>query len=480
MNYSDSRQLTTVYELPLPEVEQKLADAAEGDSERSLSESFLVGNVLWYCRLRWIVVAALIALGLLGFFPEAMKPFGLALRSDWPLATAGVLIVANTGFILLARRCKSPNTSSPVQANLWFQIALDLIVLTIVVHFVGSLETYAPFGYLGHIVLACIFLSPGQSLGVTTIAGGLYLACIAVETSGVLAPVSIFDHTILPERASFPFVATLLHVCSALMIWLVVWYLTSKLSGVVRRRGMELAEANRRLVEAGEERSKHMLRTTHELKAPFAAIHAGTQLLMTGRRGTLPKEAREVIERIAARCQRLSQEIKEMLQLANLRSGSQQMPPHVEIDLAKVIKWCVAQVDPMAMERRVSIRSDLQPVRVVAIEDYIKMMLDNILSNAVAYSNNGGAVYVGCRPLEEGGAEVTIQDQGIGIPGDKLPHIFDDYYRTNEAARHNKASTGLGLAIVRHVAQVHRIRVRVESTPGCGTTFILNMRPVGA
>lgn len=480
MNYSYSRQLTNVYEVPLPEVEQKLDDLAEGDSEKSLSESFLVRNVLWYCRLRWMVVATLTALGLLGFFPEAMKPFGLALRSDWPFATAGALIVANMGFILLARHRKSPNASSLIQANLWLQIVFDLIVLTVVVHFVGSLETYAPFGYLWHIVLACIFLPPGQSLGVTTIAGVLYLACIAVEASGALAPVSIFDHTILPERASFPYAASVLHICSALMIWLGVWYLTSKLSGAVRRRGMELAEANRRLVEAGEERSKHMLRTTHELKAPLAAIHANTQLLMTGRCGTLPKKAQEVVERIAARCQRLSQEIKEMLQLANLRSGSQQVPPRVEIDLAKAIEWCLAQVGSMAMERRVSIRSDLQPVRVVAIEDYIKMMLENILSNAVAYSNNGGAVHVECRPLEEGGAQVTIQDQGIGIPGDKLPHIFDDYYRTDEAARHNKASTGLGLAIVRHVAQVLHIRVRVESTPRCGTTFILRMPPVEA
>jgi signal transduction histidine kinase len=72
---------------------------------------------------------------------------------------------------------------------------------------------------------------------------------------------------------------------------------------------------------------------------------------------------------------------------------------------------------------------------------------------------------------------VAVADRGIGIPADKLPHIFEDYYRTDEAVRHNKQSSGLGLAIVRHVAQEHGIRIRVESRPGVGTTFYLRLAP---
>jgi signal transduction histidine kinase len=71
-----------------------------------------------------------------------------------------------------------------------------------------------------------------------------------------------------------------------------------------------------------------------------------------------------------------------------------------------------------------------------------------------------------------------VEDEGIGIPAEKLPRIFDDYYRTEEAVRHNKDSTGLGLAIVRHVATSHRIRVRVESAPGRGTAVTLRF-PTG-
>ena len=102
------------------------------------------------------------------------------------------------------------------------------------------------------------------------------------------------------------------------------------------------------------------------------------------------------------------------------------------------------------------------------------MLIDNLLSNAIHYSWDGGGVQVTCG--KRGGAvEVTVSDEGIGIPAKKLPRIFDDYYRTDEAARHNKDSTGLGLAIVRHVARTAGIRVQVESRYGRGTRFTLSV-----
>ena len=73
------------------------------------------------------------------------------------------------------------------------------------------------------------------------------------------------------------------------------------------------------------------------------------------------------------------------------------------------------------------------------------MIIDNILSNAINYSRDGQRVLVSCRAAADGGATVVVRDYGIGIPPDKLPRIFDDYFRTSEAVKHNKASTGLGL-----------------------------------
>ena len=110
---------------------------------------------------------------------------------------------------------------------------------------------------------------------------------------------------------------------------------------------------------------------------------------------------------------------------------------------------------------------------VFAAEDHLKMLLMNVLSNAVNYSYDGGTVRVACQRNGDGRAMVTIADTGIGIPAAKLPRIFQEHYRTTEAVKHNKQSTGLGLAIARHVAELYNIHVCVTSRPGDGTTIEL-------
>jgi signal transduction histidine kinase len=173
----------------------------------------------------------------------------------------------------------------------------------------------------------------------------------------------------------------------------------------------------------------------------------------------------------------LAVEIQEMLQLANLQSAEEHPTP-TRLDVTEMVRWAVARVGAVAQERRVIVEEALSPATIVAVEDHIKMLLTNIIANAVVYSTEGGIVRVRCEGAPADGPVVTVEDEGIGISAEKLPRIFDDYYRTEEAVRHNKDSTGLGLAIVRHVATSHRIRVRVESAPGRGTAVTLRF-PTG-
>jgi signal transduction histidine kinase len=350
-------------------------------------------------------------------------------------------------------------------------------LLTGVVHFAGSLDTNVTFAYLFHIVLACIFLSGAESLAVTLVACVLYAACLVAEDAGLLTAHSIFiGSASRSSLAATPWIP-LWNLGLALGIWLAVWHLTSHLAAMVRARDEELAESNRRLEAALDERSRHMLRTTHELKAPFAAIHASTQLLLGGQCGTLPEEALVFIRRISTRCRRLASEIQDMVQLANLRSESQGVLPKANLGVAEALRWCIGQVMPLAEERKITIEADLAEARTLGVEDHLKMLFSNVIGNAVAYSHEGGRVQVRCDPDGDGGTKVVVADCGIGIPADKLPHIFEEYYRTDEAVRHNKQSSGLGLAIVRHVAQEYGIRIRVESRPGVGTTFCLHLAP---
>ncbi|HSA18506.1 MAG TPA: HAMP domain-containing sensor histidine kinase, partial [Kiritimatiellia bacterium] len=233
-----------------------------------------------------------------------------------------------------------------------------------------------------------------------------------------------------------------------------------------------------RLLRAQEERTRHMLATTHQLKAPFAAIQANTQLMLDGYCGELPAEARDVAQRISARCRRLTRDIQDMLQLANLRSEGQKPPAPQEVDLQEAWRYVIHQLEPLASEREVRLDIALVPARVPGIPDHLKMLFINLLSNAIMYSRRGGRVRVEAGTLAGGGARVRVADEGIGIAPEKLPRIFDEYYRTEEAVQFNKESSGLGLAIVRHVAREHGLRLKVASRPDHGTAFTLDFPSV--
>ncbi|MHC4640445.1 MAG: sensor histidine kinase [Planctomycetota bacterium] len=471
---SDKSVQTAVYELPLLR-EPSIAVEIKG-LERPLPESLLVQSILWFCRFRWIIIAALVSYGLLGLFAVLTDTLGIRPPGAWPFVTAGILTLSNLAFLFFVRA-----KTFPVRTifNLWCQIITDLLILTAVVYFVGSLETSIAFAYLFHIVLSCVFLSRKHSFMVTIMAIGMFALCITAEyILEILPPMSIF--AVLPhEQAPSPVLATLaVDFFFAIGIWLVVWYLASYLSSLVRQRDFELVETNRQLIAAQKERSRHMLATTHQLKAPFAAIYSNAQLLLEGYCGELTNEALQVTRRITSRCRRLTAEIQEMLQLANLSSDSQQTFDRTKIGSTELLLWCKSQVEPMASERGIGFKVDLQPVPLMGSEDHFKMLFINLLSNAVIYSHRNGRVCISCRRGPNSEPTVTIADQGIGIPAEKLSQIFKEHYRTKEAVRHNKESSGLGLAIVKHVAEMYKIRIRVESRSGLGTKFELTFPPL--
>ncbi len=466
---SDESIRPAVYELPLPQ--ELPVDAEIKDSARSLPESLLMRNALWFCRIRWLVIATLFCYGVVGLFPRSIDYFEMRSPGMWPFVMAGILTLFNLVFLFLARARTFP---SKIIFNLWSQIIVDLVILTAVVYFIGSLETNIAFTYLFHIVLSCVFFSRRQSLIVTIMAIVMFAVCITAEyVFEILPSMSIFNESFHEQNHS-PVLTTLtVDFFFAIGIWLVVWYLASYLSSMVRRRDFELTGSNLRLIAAQEERARHMLATTHQLKAPFAAIYSNAQLLQQGYCGEIPDEAVQVIQRITSRSRRLTTEIQEMLQLANLSSTSQQSFPQTRIVLSELLLWCKSQVAPIARERGVTFKVSVRPVAMVGTEDHFKMLFVNLLSNAVIYSHRNGQVDICCYKGPASEPVVTIGDNGIGIPADKLPHIFEEHYRTNEAVQHNKESSGLGLAIVKNVAELYGIRIRVESRFGSGTKFEL-------
>jgi signal transduction histidine kinase len=450
-------------------------EAPERLRDDGLSDAVLAENAEWFCRLRWFCIAFLVLFGLAGAVPGLFARVGLSPRPLWPFAVAGLLALCNLGFLLHAAAMRRSHVPYAGRESLWTQIVADLILLTVVFHCAGSGETEVRMAYLFHIVLACVFFPPRQSILVLLLAGVLYSSCVLLEAYGVLERRHLFVAATERFPAPLTELKEVLDAVSAPLVWFVVWYLTSFLSEMVRGRDEELAVANARLEAAEKERAGHLLLTTHELKAPFAAIHANAQLLAKGYCGRLPDQALSVVQRIVARSRRLGHEIQEMLQLANLDSATQSPPDRSAVDLTQALRWSLEQVRPLAEERQVRMDAELGPGQLLtwASEDHLKMLFSNLLTNAVTYSRSSGCVTIRCRPGSGEGPEVTIRDRGIGIAPAKLPRVFEEYYRTEEAVAHFRESTGLGLAIVQRILQSGRIGATVSSEPGVGTRWLL-------
>ena len=463
------------YEMPL------LPDEVVQMRESAISMHFpflspmLIKYALWFCHFRWIVAIQFTVFGLLRFFPGIIQPLGLKPQMSWAFFIAGLLVASNTVFILHIMKMRKLGKNESIMLNIWAQIITDLIILTGVVHFAGSLDTYISFAYIFHIVLACIFFSYKHSFFITLFASLLFVSCVMLEEFEIIPAASIYLDGALRDKISQNMIGPVINLVSALSVWFIVWYLASHLSALFWEREYDLVETNARLKQFQAEKTRHMLRTTHELKAPFASIHANTQLLLKGYCGTIPEKAIEILNKISIRCNRLTNEILEMLQIASLESANKESLRWTEVDIADILKWCLTQVQPLANERMVKFKKSIKSAYFFAVEDYMKLLFSNILSNAVNYSHKDGVVRVKCRQKPGKDVEIIIEDEGIGIQKEKLPNIFKEYYRTGEASKHNEGSSGLGLYIVKNVAQFHNIRIQVASELGVGTKFTVSL-----
>ncbi len=430
----------------------------------------LLRNARWFTRIRWAIIAAFgCAAAIQVTWPGLCSIVGVCLPRFPLLIMATVLAVSNLLYILLLRSYTDTTPRRRLCWNLWLQILIDLAVLTVLVHLSGSLTTFVSLAYLFHIVLACIFFSPPFSLLVTLLSSLLFLSVVALELTGVLQPCSML---LSAPSLSGNVITSLLHALSAIVFWLAVWYLVAFIAQALRKRDRQLAEANHRLTVAEEENNRQVLRTTHDLKAPFSGIESNILLLRTLHWDQLSEPVRDIIERIETRSAALRERIKDILILGAIKSQDQARDLTVErVEIPALVAGVVKELQDKAEHRGIKIVSSGDQGAVYSSPEHLKTLLGNLVANAIFYSHDDGSVSISVSVGEDRQVTVSIADQGIGIREDALPSIFDEYYRTREAAQHNDMSTGLGLAIVKRIADNLGLTIRVHSQVEHGTTF---------
>lgn len=227
---------------------------------------------------------------------------------------------------------------------------------------------------------------------------------------------------------------------------------------------------------------------SHELKTPLSSIKAYTETLQTG---ADPETTQRFLGRIEEQANRLHYLILDMLMLARVESDHQSFEI-VSVDVPEVARACVesqrraADAKQILLTTQCNGQADGAACRARADREGLREILDNLVDNAVKYTPEGGKVTIGwrneARPLTPGeptpAVVISVTDTGIGIKPADQEHVFERFYRVDKARSRELGGTGLGLSIVKHLAQSFGGRVAVESTPGQGSTFTVEL-PVG-
>jgi two-component system, OmpR family, sensor kinase len=209
---------------------------------------------------------------------------------------------------------------------------------------------------------------------------------------------------------------------------------------------------------------------SHELRSPLTVLRG--ELELARRRERSPEEYQRVIDSSLEEVDRLTRVAEDLLTLARSDAGVLEARPR-QTDLADQAKGVVERLATMAVEKGVRLEVNGLEAAVACVDtDLVRRLMWNLIANAIRFTPAGGHVAVTVT-RDEQGVRLSVADNGPGIPESALPHIFDRFYRADEARTQglSAAGTGLGLAIVQAIAELHGTRVTASHRAGGGARF---------
>ena len=240
----------------------------------------------------------------------------------------------------------------------------------------------------------------------------------------------------------------------------------------------ELDVRNRKLQEMDRLKSQFFANISHELRTPLTLILAPVENLLT-RKQQLGSDIREALQLTHDSAQRLLRLINDLLEVVRLEGRGlvlQQEP----VDLSSYVPGMVESVRHLAQAKQLHLRVEgsQRPLIVSADPSRLERVFLNLLTNAVKFTPAGGCVTTRWSSDDQGRARIEVEDTGIGIPAEQLPHIFERFHQVDGSSTRNQPGLGLGLALAQELVQEHGGSLQVHSTVGVGTTFVVKLPQV--
>lgn len=229
-----------------------------------------------------------------------------------------------------------------------------------------------------------------------------------------------------------------------------------------------LKEQHENILNNARVRQEFSANVSHELKTPLTIISGYAELIenkMVDEESTV-----RFAGEIHHHSDRLLSLINDIIRLSELDSDSVEMV-YEDVRLADVVNDCMDILKENAVRHDISIETDCDKTAIVTgSRSMLEELVTNLVNNAISYNKPGGNVWVSVRKCPEGGVELAVKDNGIGIPEKHQERVFERFYRVDKSRSKRSGGTGLGLAIVKHIAASHNAVITLESKVGKGTT----------
>lgn len=440
------------------------------DHRQLIGESFYV-----YTRVRTLVLAAIVGAALFGRHVLRMQAVDVGAF----VALAAGIALYNALAWGFFRRYRHPD--APVQlfprllAVTYAAVVLDFLALTIAVWLVGGARSPFTAFYLLHVSVSCILLSRRAALVLTALACTLLVTLVVGEWSGLALPPLPVGAVAGGGPLEGRYALTLIVVHSALF-WLTALLLLA-LTRSLRSGEQRIRLANAELSRLSQQRKDFLHIAGHNLRAPLGAVTMLLENMRGGLAGETTEKQRDWLDRSLRRLGDMGEFMTSIQTLASLETDIIKTQ-FGRVRLPEVASRLVEEYADVAAAHRHSLTLEVPgPVPpVVGHERLLQEALVNYVTNAIRYTPDGGHIVVRVlhrRPM----VRVEVSDDGIGIAKDDQQRLFQEFVRIArgdpEAAK--LKGSGLGLSIVRRVALAHGGRTWVDSEPGKGSTFSLEL-----
>lgn len=229
-----------------------------------------------------------------------------------------------------------------------------------------------------------------------------------------------------------------------------------------------------RLENSFAEQQRFIADASHELRTPLAVLRGETEVALTKTRTV--EEYKDSLTLINDEAERLTRIVEDLFLLARQPIDSPLVLINENVTLNTVIRDCARAAQVLADRRgiRLQAANDCQPITMKGDKELLTRMVLNLLDNALKYTPAAGEVLLALE-RQNGNAEIMVRDSGIGIPQSDQLHVFDRFYRVDKARSRALGGAGLGLSIVAWIVEVHRGKIRLESEPGRGSKFSVQL-----